>query len=172
MIPAYIALGSNLDDPLQQLQRAIDALGAVPDSRIEQVSGVYRSAAVGPGRQPDYLNAVLRLATRLAAHTLLDVLQEIERSQGRVRTVRWGPRTIDLDLLLYGNEEISTPLLTVPHPQLLRRNFVLYPLCEISDTDLALPNGERVDPVKRQCPRGDLVKTRDRLTTNTHLPRG
>ena len=172
MIPAYIALGSNLDDPLQQLQRAVDALCAVPDSHIEQMSSVYRSAAVGPGRQPDYLNAVLRLATRLAPHALLDVLQDIENKQGRVRTVRWGPRPIDLDLLLYGNEDISTPVLTVPHPQLLLRNFVLYPLCEISDTNLALPGGVRVDPVKRQCPRGDLVKTRYRLTINTHLPRG
>jgi len=157
--PAFIALGSNLDDPAVQLQRAVIALAALPDTRLEQVSGVYRSTAVGPGPQPDYLNAVVRLATRLAPESLLDALQGIERAQGRVRGVRWGPRTLDLDILLYGDRHIQSARLTVPHPRMHRRDFVLYPLREISNTNLTLPGGADIDTLLARLPGHGLVKT-------------
>jgi len=159
MTPAYIALGSNLQQPEQQLRGAIAALEALPGSRIEKVSAIYRSPAVGPGEQPDYLNAVLRLDTSLAPLELLDALQQIERDQGRVRDVRWGPRTLDLDILLYGGQQIATARLTVPHPAMYRRNFVLYPLAEICGDNLLLPDGKVLGTLVTACPRGSLVKT-------------
>lgn len=166
MTPAYIALGSNLQDPAYQLRTAVTALGRLPDSHIEGISAIYRSAAVGPGPQPDYLNAVLRLDTRLPPMTLLDALQKIERDQGRVRGVRWGARTLDLDLLLYGDLQIDTPRLTVPHPAMHQRNFVLYPLREINDANLLLPGATDLDTLVAQCPRGDLVKIDLQLSNN------
>jgi len=157
--PAFIALGSNLGEPALQLQRAVAALAALPDTRLEQVSGVYRSAAVGPGSQPDYLNAVARLVTRLAPESLLDALQRIEEAQGRERGVRWGPRTLDLDILLYGDHRIHSARLTIPHPRMHQRDFVLYPLREISNTNLALPGGADIDSLLDRLPRDGLVKT-------------
>jgi len=159
MTPTWIALGSNLDDPVLQLQRAVVALAALPHTRLEQVSGVYRSAAVGPGTQPDYLNAVARLATRLAPESLLDALQRIEWAQGRERGVRWGPRTLDLDILLYGDRRIHSARLTVPHPRMHHRDFVLYPLREISNTNLTLPDGADIDSLLERLPGDGLVKT-------------
>lgn len=163
MTAAYIALGSNLGDRENHLRRAVIALAALPRTRLDRVSSVYRSAAVGPGTQPDYLNAVARLTTDLSAIALLDALQRIERDQGRVRDVRWGPRTLDLDLLLYGDETITSPRLTVPHPRMQQRHFVLYPLREISDGDPRLPDGTHLGALLRQCPDDGLVKTRCQL---------
>lgn len=135
---SYIALGSNLDHPQQQLHRALNSLQTLADSRLVSTSSLYQSKAVGPGEQPDYLNAVCRVDTKLTALELLIALQEIEQKQGRMRSEHWGPRTLDLDLLLYGFESISEPTLQVPHPRMFERNFVLYPLAEIAP-DLHFP---------------------------------
>jgi 2-amino-4-hydroxy-6-hydroxymethyldihydropteridine diphosphokinase len=159
MKPAYISLGSNQGEPEIQLRKAVIALSILPMTQLDKVSSVYRSAAVGPGTQPDYLNAVVRLHTGLSAIALLDALQEIEREQGRIRTVRWGPRTLDLDLLLYGEETTTTPRLTVPHPRMQQRHFVLYPLCEISSETLLLPDGTQLGALLQQCSQRGLVKT-------------
>ena len=166
MTPAYIALGSNLRDPECQLRRAVVALKSLPDTRLDRVSGIYRSVALGPGTQPDYLNAVSLLATKLSPTALLDALQQIEQDQGRIRGVRWGPRTLDLDILLYGDLQIASGRLTVPHPRMQHRNFVLYPLREISNTNLVLPDGTDIDTLLRQCPGNGLVRTQYQLPAN------
>lgn len=162
MIATYIALGSNLDQPLLQLQLAVRALRALPTSRLVHRSSIYRSAPVGPGEQPDYLNAAVRLDTRLDALALLDHLQRIERAQGRTRGTRWGPRTLDLDLLFYGDLIRSDVRLTLPHPRLHERNFVLYPLREISDTS-RLPDGTDLDTLLARCQAGVLENTGEAL---------
>jgi len=166
MTYAYIALGSNLNRPQSQLQQAVAALEMLPNTALVRVSSIYRSTAVGPGTQPDYLNAVLLLDTRQSPLELLDAMQKIEHEQGRVRDIRWGPRTLDLDLLLYGEVKITSLTLTVPHPRMHQRNFVLYPLREISDTNLGLPDGSDLDTLLRQCPMNGLVKTRYQLRTS------
>jgi 2-amino-4-hydroxy-6-hydroxymethyldihydropteridine diphosphokinase len=166
MTSAYIALGSNLSRPQSQLQQAVGALEALPDTTLVRVSSIYRSTAVGPGTQPDYLNAVLLLDTKQSPLALLDAMQQIEQEQGRVRNIRWGPRTLDLDLLLYGEVKITSLTLTVPHPRMQQRNFVLYPLREISDTNLVLPDGSDLDTLLQQCAVSGLVKTRYQLKTS------
>ena len=159
MTPVYIALGSNLQEPARQLFLAVTAVSQLPESRIERVSSTYRSAAVGPGTQPDYLNAVLLLGTHLSPLRLLDALQQIEHAQGRVRGERWGARTLDLDILLYGDSQIDSERLTIPHPAMRQRNFVLYPLAEIAERNLVLPDGTDLDTLVAQCPGDKLVKT-------------
>ena len=129
--PAYIGLGANLGEPEAALREAIEALAALPDSALRTRSSFYRTApidAIGP----DFLNAVVHLDTRLAPHALLAALQRIEQAHGRERAYRNAPRTLDLDLLLYGDHLIETPTLTVPHPRLHERAFVLRPLAEIA----------------------------------------
>jgi 2-amino-4-hydroxy-6-hydroxymethyldihydropteridine diphosphokinase len=163
MTPAYIALGSNLSRPQSQLNLAVAALKLLPDTELVRVSSIYRSAAVGPGAQPDYLNAVLLLCTTLSPLALLAAMQLIEQQQGRVRDVRWGSRTLDLDLLLYGDLNITSSQLTVPHPRMQQRDFVLYPLREISGTNLVLPDGSDLDTLLQHCPGNGLVKTRYQL---------
>lgn len=155
----YISLGSNLCNPETQLRKALTALEQLPVTHIKRISSLYRSAAVGPGTQPNYLNAVLLLATDLSPTALLDATQQIEMNQGRVREVRWGARTLDIDLLLYGDLQIDSTRLTVPHPRMRQRNFVLYPLREISDTNLVLPDGSDLDTLLQQCTDADLIRT-------------
>ncbi|MGH8492822.1 MAG: 2-amino-4-hydroxy-6-hydroxymethyldihydropteridine diphosphokinase [Moraxellaceae bacterium] len=138
--PAYIGLGANLGDAQATLKAAVKALRALPDSQLTGLSRLYRSAPVGPAGQPDYFNAAARFETSLAPHALLAALQAIENDHGRLREVRWGARTLDLDLLLYDRDEISTADLVLPHPELSARNFVLHPLLDI-DATLALPDG-------------------------------
>lgn len=152
MTTCYVALGSNLEDPLRQLRAATVALGQLPGTRLLAASRIVRSVAVGPGEQPDYLNAVARLDTRLAPMALLDYLQAIEARQGRIRTERWGARTLDLDLLLYGDESLDTERLTLPHPRMCERNFVLYPLRDVAEANLMLPDGRKLDTLIRACP--------------------
>ena len=131
-VRVHIGLGSNLDDPPGQVRRALDALAQIPRSRLLRQSRLYRSAPLGPVAQPDYVNAVATVSTHLAAHSLLTELQAIERRQGRVRDgSRWGPRTLDLDLLLYSEARIDTQRLNVPHPGIAARDFVLVPLVEL-----------------------------------------
>jgi len=132
-VTAYLGLGSNLDDPAAQVARAIDAIAALPDSVLRAVSSFYRNPPMGPQEQPDYVNAVVAIETRLAPRVLLEAMQGIERSQGRDRSgQRWGPRTIDLDLLLYGDRVLNEDHLKVPHPGIAERAFVLVPLAEIA----------------------------------------
>lgn len=130
---AFVALGSNIQAPEAQVRRARQALDALPHTRLVKCSALYRSPPLGPPDQPDYVNAVVGLRTRLGAAELLRALQKIEREQGRVRDgPRWGARTLDLDLLLYGDARLAEPHLTVPHPRMHERAFVLYPLHEIA----------------------------------------
>lgn len=141
MTLAYIAIGSNLASPLEQVNAAVQALGEIPQSRIVAVSSFYRTPPLGPQDQPDYLNAAVVLDTALDAETLLDNTQRIELQQGRVRKAeRWGPRTLDLDLMLFGNEIINTERLTVPHYDMKNRGFMLWPLFEIAP-ELSFPDG-------------------------------
>lgn len=137
--PAYVGLGSNLDDPPQQLARAFDALARLPETRLVLRSGCYRTAPFGPVIQPHFLNAVAGLLTRLAPDALLEQLRAIEQAQGRAAVrERWGPRPIDLDLLVHGLARRSDPALTLPHPGIPERNFVLYPLRDLAP-DLDIP---------------------------------
>lgn len=140
MTPACIGLGANLGDAVATLKSAVAALHTLADSRVVALSRLYRSAPVGPAGQPDYFNAALQLDTTLTPHALLSALQAIENEHGRVREVRWGARTLDLDLLLYGRDEIVSADLTIPHPELTARNFVVQPLLDI-DAELRLPDG-------------------------------
>jgi 2-amino-4-hydroxy-6-hydroxymethyldihydropteridine diphosphokinase len=139
---AFIALGSNLGDRLGNLQEAVHGLAATAGVKVVRTSRVYETDPVGPP-QPDYLNAVVLVETTLSARRLLEACLAVERTMGRERKERWGPRIIDLDLLLYGREEIEEPGLTVPHPRMHERGFVLAPLLEL-DADPALPGGRRL----------------------------
>lgn len=143
-IPAYVALGSNLDDPSAQVLRAFDALAGLPGSRLVAKSSLYRSPPLGPVAQPDFVNAVAGLLTTLSPADLLAELKRLEERLGRAQpVVRWGPRRIDLDLLVHGIHRVTEPGLTVPHPGLAERAFVLGPLAEIAP-DLDVPDMGRV----------------------------
>lgn len=146
---AYIALGANLGDPLKQAHDAIEAIKQLPQTQILQISPFYRSKPLGPQNQPDYLNAVIKLTTLLSPTTLLSVLQRIEKQLGRVRKAnRWGPRTLDLDILLYDKLIINSENLIIPHYDMQHREFVLYPLFDIAP-ELILPD---------QTPLAELIK--------------
>ncbi len=143
-VRVYIGLGSNLDDPLSQVQTAIDELASLPQSRLHAVSPLSRTPPLGPADQPDYINAVAAIDTDLEPLALLDQLQRIEQHHGRVRgRLRWGPRTLDLDILLYGDHLITNERLTVPHPGLRERPFVIFPLLAIAP-ELILPDGTSI----------------------------
>ena len=139
-IRAFVGLGGNEGDVETTLTEALWAVDALPQTTIQRQSAVYRTPAWGRTDQPDFLNAVVELRTRMVARVLLDSLLEIEQRFGRVRRAedRWGPRAIDLDLLLYGDEVIEEPGLSLPHPRLHERAFVLVPLAEIAP-DLVVP---------------------------------
>lgn len=149
-VVAYIGLGSNLSDPFMQLHRAVSALAELDRSRVLGVSSFYRSRPMGPQDQPEYLNAVVRLETDLDPEALLDALQAIEQDQGRVRDRRWGARTLDLDILLYGDEVIKSERLTVPHAGLHEREFVIYPLYELAP-ELVIPGQGSLANLFHQC---------------------
>lgn len=140
---AYIGLGSNMGDRAAYLRAAIRALAALPGVDFLRVSSMYLSPPVGPGIQNDYYNATAACRTALRPRDLLSGLMRIEDDHARQRSVHWGPRTLDLDLLLYGQHRLDTPSLQLPHPHLLERDFVLAPLAEIAP-DLRHPNGERL----------------------------
>ncbi|MCW3172491.1 2-amino-4-hydroxy-6-hydroxymethyldihydropteridine diphosphokinase [Shewanella subflava] len=141
MTLVYVALGANLEQPEQQLNQAVAALKKIADFGELTVSSFYRSTPMGDISQPDYINAVACFQTQLAPIALLDALQNIEQQQGRIRKAHWGPRTLDLDLLLYGQQVIDLPRLQVPHYGMKQRSFVLVPLAEISE-GLILPCGQ------------------------------
>ncbi|MEH6626790.1 MAG: 2-amino-4-hydroxy-6-hydroxymethyldihydropteridine diphosphokinase [Motiliproteus sp.] len=156
-IKAFIGLGSNLEDPRQQVLTAIQQLSKLDGTKLLQQSSLYRSDPVGPANQPDFINAVVSIQTRFTPLALLDQLQAIEQLHRRVRKEHWGPRTLDLDLLLYDNQTIALPRLTVPHPFLTQRNFVLYPLAEISP-ELYLPDGSLLSTILARCLMGSLQR--------------
>ncbi|MFA7554452.1 MAG: 2-amino-4-hydroxy-6-hydroxymethyldihydropteridine diphosphokinase [Spongiibacteraceae bacterium] len=155
MIRCFIALGSNLEQPLQQVNDALTKLAALPDSRLIAASPWYQSRAVGPGQQPDYINGVAELHTLQPPLELLSLLQAIENQHQRKRLQHWGPRTLDLDLLLYGEETINHPRLTVPHPRMLERNFVLYPLNDLAP-DIHFATGQSLKQLLNHCPMDGL----------------
>lgn len=151
MVRTYIGLGSNLADPQQQLRSALEALGQLPGSQLAGVSSFYASDSLSPG-QPRYTNAVAALDTSLAPLALLDALQAIEAGQGRERKERWGPRTLDLDILLYADQVLDEPRLKVPHYHMHARPFVLYPLAELVPADFCLADQRPLAQLLAECP--------------------
>ncbi len=148
----YIGLGSNLAEPVQQLRSALAALAALPHTQLLASSSFYASDPLGPADQPRYVNAVAMLDSALQPHVLLDALQRIELEQGRTRKAeRWGPRTLDLDILLFGNRILDDARLQVPHYHMHARPFVLYPLAELAP-ELRLPDGRALDELLAACP--------------------
>ncbi|UZE17129.1 2-amino-4-hydroxy-6-hydroxymethyldihydropteridine diphosphokinase [Pseudomonas sp. B21-054] len=153
----YIGLGSNLAEPAEQLRSAVQALAQLPDTQLAGVSAFYQSDSLLPG-QPRYTNAVAALDSRLAPLDLLDALQAIETGQGRERLERWGPRTLDLDILLFGDRLIDEPRLKVPHYHMQARAFVLYPLAELAPSDLRLADGRLLKDLLAACPFAGLER--------------
>lgn len=164
---SYIGLGSNLGDSVRLLQAGLQQLKLNPAIKILAVSSFYRSKPVGPQNQGDYINAVAALNTTLSAEALLDQLLAIEKANGRDREaqVRWGPRTLDLDILLYGDEQIHTERLIIPHPEMTKRSFVIYPLLEIAPA-LVLANGQPLSDYSTTLSNQDLIK----IELNSRLP--
>jgi 2-amino-4-hydroxy-6-hydroxymethyldihydropteridine diphosphokinase len=156
-VPAYVGVGSNLGDPVARVRAAFDALAGLPDTRLIATSRLYRTAPFGPVVQGDFINAVAGLLTQLDAVTLLHHIRAIEKEAGRVREQRWGPRTLDLDLLVFGDQRIDTPELTVPHPGIAERVFVLAPLMDIAPT-LDVPGVGRVEELRRGLGDGGIVE--------------
>ena len=152
----FVGLGSNLGRPVEQVRLALSALDALPGTRCVARSALYHSLPMGPADQPDFVNAVAALETRLDPRAVLDHLLELEIGHGRVRGgLRWGPRTLDLDLLLYGEQVFDSPGLTVPHPGLHERAFVLYPLHEIAP-ELVIPRYGTIAQLLNVVPVGGL----------------
>jgi 2-amino-4-hydroxy-6-hydroxymethyldihydropteridine diphosphokinase len=153
----FIGLGSNLADPESQVHAAQKALQTLPETQWVASSSLYKSPPMGPQDQPDYINAVIELETMLSPHNLLDCLQQIEQQQGRVRERHWGERTLDLDLLLYGDKIIADDRLQVPHPGIAQRAFVIYPLAEIA-ADIVIPGKGLITTLLAACPRDGLER--------------
>ena len=161
--PAYIALGSNLDDPQLQVRRACDALRSLSQTCCHRFSRLYVSAPMGPREQPDYINACAGLLTLLEPDALLAALQRIEADHGRQRDAgRWGPRTLDLDLLCFGRRTSKLAALTLPHPGIGERNFVLLPLAEIAP-DLMVPGLGRVASLSASIGRQGIRAVREKV---------
>ena len=149
--PAYVGLGSNLQGPVKQLERTFEELNAIPVTRLIKQSSLYRSEPFGGVEQPDFVNAVAALLTQLSAQDILRELQRIENERGRERgDVRWGPRILDLDLLVYSDQVIDELDLSVPHPGISERNFVLLPLGEIAPK-LTVPGLGQISNIDTSC---------------------
>lgn len=154
---SYIGIGSNQAQPITQTKQAIAALNNIKGTTLLDCSSLYCSAPMGPQDQPDYINAVAKLETTLAPLDLLDALQIIEQNQGRVRKKnRWGPRTLDLDIILYADQTIDNSRLTIPHYGMKLREFVLYPLLEISP-QLQFPDGTSLIETIKECNKNGLT---------------
>jgi 2-amino-4-hydroxy-6-hydroxymethyldihydropteridine diphosphokinase len=147
-VTSFIGLGSNLGDPAAQIRRAMQALAAMPETRLVRRSSLYRNPPAGYLDQPEFVNAVARIETRLAPRDLLEQLLAIERAHGRARDFPNGPRTLDLDILLYGERTVREPGLTIPHPRMLERAFVLVPLAEIAPETVVPGGGRSADLVR------------------------
>lgn len=156
MAVVYIALGSNMDSPHGQLDSALEAIAQQPDMELTALSSRYQTAPIGP-QQPDFINAAAELSTDLSPLALLDALQAIEQQQNRVRSIHWGPRTLDLDILFYDNLLMDSERLTIPHPRIGERAFVLVPLADLNP-QLTLPNGETVAQLLANCSQQGIVK--------------
>jgi len=156
---AYIGLGSNQDAPLDQLKQAIDSLNNDSNIRVNVCAPFYQSAPIGPQDQPDYINSVVEVTTDYSPHELLNCLHAIEAAQGRNRDKerRWGERSLDLDILLYDTLEIDDESVTIPHPRLLERAFVVYPLLDIAP-NLVIPSKGRLSELKAHCANQKIVK--------------
>lgn len=150
MTVAYVGLGANLAEPRRQVQSALEELSHLPRTLVTARSSLYRSAPLGHLEQPDFINAVARLETELEPHALLAALRALEQAHGRERSFRNAPRTLDLDLLLYGDAPVESPTLTVPHPRLHERAFVLAPLAEI-DPEARVPGRGSVRALLAGC---------------------
>ncbi|MBD9359299.1 2-amino-4-hydroxy-6-hydroxymethyldihydropteridine diphosphokinase [Methylomonas fluvii] len=157
-VEAYIGLGSNLEDSIDHVNRARQEIAALPGVAEIAFSPLYRSTPVGPQDQPDYVNAVMRISTELEPVALLRQLQQIENQHGRLRSVRWGARTLDLDVLLYAQQRINEPDLVVPHPELAKRAFVLYPMADVASCDLTIPGQDSLPHLLAACPPDGLRK--------------
>ena len=158
-VTVYLSLGSNLGDRLGNLREALERLRRLQGVAVERVSAVYESEPVGVTDQPRFLNLAARISTTLEPQALLQAVKAIERELGRRPGPRWGPRPIDIDVLLYSDQTLQTPQLTLPHPEMLRRAFVLVPLAEIAP-DLALPDGRT--PVQHAAPlQAEVVRYAD-----------
>ncbi len=156
MAVVYIALGSNMDSPHGQLDSALEAIAQQPDMELTALSSRYQTAPIGP-QQPDFINAAAELSTDLSPLALLDALQAIEQQQNRVRSIHWGPRTLDLDILFYDNLLMDSERLTIPHPRIGERAFVLVPLADLNP-QLTLPSGETVAQLLANCSQQGIVK--------------
>jgi 2-amino-4-hydroxy-6-hydroxymethyldihydropteridine diphosphokinase len=156
----FVALGANLGDTLQQLESALAQVQQLPACSLIATSPWYRSKAIGPGQQPDYINGVILLETSLSPHSLLTQLQAIEDVHGRVRTERWAARTLDLDILLYGDITLNSSDLHIPHPRMQQRNFVLFPLFDLAP-QLTLPCGTPLESLLASCPSDGLQRLGD-----------
>ncbi|GAC16643.1 2-amino-4-hydroxy-6-hydroxymethyldihydropteridine diphosphokinase [Aliiglaciecola lipolytica] len=162
-VTSYIGLGSNLSDPVNQLQQALSAIHLLENTEVKQCSALYASKPMGPQEQPDYVNAVAQIETQLSPTDLLVNLQQIEAKHGRERKAeRWGPRTLDLDIILFGNEQIQSDDLIVPHYGMKVREFVLYPLHEIAP-DLVLPCGNTLVSILHNVPTNGLVVVKEKV---------
>ena len=157
-VEAYIGLGSNLGNPLEHIHSARLTIKDMPEIAEMAFSPLYASHPVGPQDQPDYVNAVLHIKTSLSAADLLKELQHIENSHGRERLVRWGARTLDLDILLYDQQTINEPNLQIPHPEMPKRAFVLYPLADIANLELLVPGMGRLSELLEACPAEGLSR--------------
>lgn len=158
LIQVFVGLGSNLANPSEQIREAVNAIDSIADCKIDAVSSLYGSKPMGPQDQPDYVNAVLALSTSLAPLKLLDALQTIELASGRERKEeRWGPRTLDLDIILFGEQVIENARLTVPHYGMKVREFVLLPLQEIAP-ELTLPDGDKLSALCNNIDHNGLTK--------------
>lgn len=154
---AYVALGANLGRPEAQVRAGFEELAMLPNTRLNAVSSLYRSAPVGHVDQPDFVNAVAAIETALSARDLLDALLDIERRYGRVRDFPNAPRTLDLDIILYGSAGVNEPGLTIPHPRMSERAFVLVPLAEIAP-DAIVPGGGRVADLAAHADAASLTR--------------
>jgi 2-amino-4-hydroxy-6-hydroxymethyldihydropteridine diphosphokinase len=157
-VRVYVGLGSNLEDPVAQVLEAVEELEMIPDSILVSRSSLYRGKPMGPADQPDYVNAVVAMDTLLSAENFLQELIRIEDLQGRARDgEKWGPRIIDLDLLMYGKQKINTPDLIVPHPGMHERDFVIIPLSELAG-DVNVPGQGRLTALINKCENHSLRK--------------
>jgi 2-amino-4-hydroxy-6-hydroxymethyldihydropteridine diphosphokinase len=170
MITAYIGLGANLDDPAAQVQQATDELAKLPETRLLARSSLYASAPVGYANQPDFINAVAAIETRLSPRALLNALFNIEHHHGRNRSFRNAPRTLDLDLLLYGEAHFHEEGLTLPHPRMHERAFVLLPLHEIAP-GLHLPGHGHIDAMLAVCGNQAVHRHAEDASENTSATR-
>jgi 2-amino-4-hydroxy-6-hydroxymethyldihydropteridine diphosphokinase len=155
--PAYVGIGSNIGDSIARVQATFESLARLPQTRLIARSKLYRTRPFGPVAQGDFINAVAGLLTQLSAAQLLTELRAMETTAGRVRAVRWGPRTLDLDVLVFGSQQISTAELTVPHPGILERGFVLAPLADIAPT-LNVPGQGRVADLLAALPETGIAE--------------